>query len=136
MRSQITEDTKTPERNTTSGFFTWVKDVSSVVTAMVLVAGAVGSAAWFVDSKVEAMRGEFARAISTTNAELAALRNQIGTDNKGTESRATALDGKIGKNGERIAGMEGELKGTTARLDDLNLRLVGTPDVETEGTPD
>lgn len=160
MRNQVTEDTKTPERNTWRGFITRVKDPAMVVAAMVTLVlgfggGGMTGAAWFVTPEVEALRGEVTGEIKTTKAELAALRNQIGTSNKGTESRTTALDGEIGENnrrisdnGERIAHMEGKLAETTARLDRLHtqvtkntelitdLRLRGTPDVKVGGTPD
>ena len=156
MRNQVTVATKTPERNTWSGFLTWVKDPAAAVSLMVGLGlvfggGVLGGARWFV----EPLREELARASEATNAELAALRNQIGTSNKGTESRTTALDGEIGENnrrisdnGERIAHMEGKLTGTTARLDQLHtqvtkntelitdVRVSGTPDVKAGGTPE
>lgn len=105
-----------------------------------------------MDHKVDALRGELAGEINTTNAELAALRNQIGTSNEGTESRTTTLDGDIGENsrrisdnGERIARMEGTFAGTTDRLNRLHtqvtknteviLKAGGTPDVNVGGTP-
>ena len=113
----------------------------------------MGGAAWVVDRKVEALRGELAGEIKTTNAEVAALRNQMGTSNEGTESMTTTLDGDIGKNnrrisdnGERIAHMEGSLAGTRDRLNRVHtqvtknteaiLRAGGTPDVKVGGTPD
>ena len=160
MRNQVTEGTKTPERNTWRGFITRVKDPATVVAAMVTLVLAFGGGVmtgtvWFVTPEVEALRGELTGEIKTTKAELAALRNQIGTSNKGTESRTTALDGEIGENnrrisdnGERIAHMESKFAETTARLDRMHtqvtknselitdLRLRGTPDVKVGGTPD
>ena len=118
MRNQVTEDTKTPERNTWRDRITRVKDPAMVVAAMVTLANGFGGgvmtgAAWFVTPEVA--RRSYGE-IKTTKAELAALRNQIGTSNKGTESRTTALDGEIGHrrisdNGERIAHMEGNTNG-------------------------
>ena len=107
MRNQVTEDTKTSERNTWRGFFTRVKDPATVVAAMVTLVLAFGGgvmtgAAWFVTPEVEALREEVTGEIKATKAELAALRNQICTSKKGTESRTTALDGEIGENNRRI----------------------------------
>ena len=86
MRNQVTEDAKTPERNTWRGFITRVKDPAMVVAAMVTLVlgfrgGVMTGAAWFVIPEVEALRGEVTGEIKTTKAELAALRNQIGTSN-------------------------------------------------------
>ena len=63
MKNQVTEDTKTPERNTRRGFITRVKDPATVVAAMVTLVLAFGGgvmtgAAWFVTPEVEALRGE------------------------------------------------------------------------------
>ena len=87
MRNQVTEDTKTSERNTWRGFITRVKDPAMVVAAMVTLVlgfggGVMTGAAWFVTPEVEALRGEVTGEIKTTKAELAALRNQIGTSNR------------------------------------------------------
>ena len=157
MRSQIKEGTKTSGRNTWSVFLTRWKDPVkigvSILGLLIMVGIAfIGGAAWVMDHKVEALRGELVGEIKTTNAELAALRNQIGTSNEGTKSRTTTLDGDIGENnrrisdnGERIARMEGTLTGTTDRLNRLHtqvtknteaiLKVGGTPDVKVGGTP-
>ena len=158
MRSQITEGTKTSGRNTWSVFLTRWKDpviIGVSILGFLITVGIafIGGAAWVMDQKVEALRGELVGEIKTTNAELAALRNQIGTSNEGTKSRTTTLDGDIGENnrrisdnGERIARMEGTLTGTTDRLNRLHtqvtknteaiLKVGGTPDVKVGGTPD
>ena len=155
MRSQATEDAKTPGETTSKKFLArWEGPVTIVIsktaigifiTACLALIGWV--VPWMMDMKAEALRGELAGEIKTTNAEVAALRNQMGTSNEGTESRTTTLDGDIGKNnrrisdnGERIAHMEGTLAGTADRLNRVHtqvtkntediLRSGGTPDVK------
>ena len=158
MRSQITGGTKTSGRNMWSVFPTRWKDPVTIgvgiLTLLIMIGTAfIKGASWVVDNRVEALRGELAGEIKTTNAKLSALRNQIGTSNAGTESRTTTLDGDIGENnrrisdnGERIARMESALTGTTDRLNRLHIQVTknteailkagGTPDVKVGGTPD
>ena len=144
MRSQITEGAKTSGRNTWSVFLTRWKDtvttVGGIVTILSAVVATVLGATWFVDRKVEAVRGELARVINTTNAELAALRNQIGAGDERTETRTTTLNDNIGENGERIARMEAALAGTSGWLDRLHTKVAKNAEAITElqvrGTPD
>ena len=84
-----------------------------VVLLSTFASGIIAGVTWFVSPKVEALRGELARASDTTNTELAALRNQIRTSDERTETKTTTLNdnirensGRISENGERIAHVE------------------------------
>ena len=152
MRNQITEDTKTSDRSTWSGFLTRLKDPITAVLALVgLVitfgSGVIAGAAWFVSAEVEPLRRELAQASETTKAELAALQNQIRTNDERTETKTTRLNDNIEDNsdrisndGERIARMEAALAGTSGRVNRLHTQVTKNTEVITEvkvrGTPD
>ena len=116
MGNQVTEDTKTPEKNTSSGFLTWTKDVAQIVIAVVIGGTAiVGIADWFVDSRVEVVRGEFVRAIRKNGERLAVMETEL----KAASSRLDGLNVRVTDNTKLIT----------------DLRLVGGPDQKMEGSP-
>lgn len=128
--------------------------VIGIVTLLVTIGSIfIGAVVWIVDNKVEALRVELVGETKAINAKLAALQSQIGTNNAGTNSRTSILDGDIGENdrrisanGERIARLEGTLTGATERLNQLHVQMMknteailksgGTPDIKVGGTPD
>ena len=152
MTSQVVEGTNTQGRDTLSGFLTRCKDPAIALLTLVVLLSTFGSgfiagAAWFVDPKVQGLRGELTRAIDTTNAELAALRNETQTSNKRTDATTTTLNDRIEENsdrisdnGERIAGMKAALAGTSDRVDRLHTQVTknseGIVEVRMRGTPD
>ena len=140
MRSEVTVETESSLSNRWIEFLTRWKEPTMVVGAIIVIltafgGGVIAGAAWFVDPKVEALRGELKHTMDTTNAEMATLRERMGTSEERTQDATTTLydnlganSGRISGNGERIAGMEAKLTGTSDRVDRLYRQVTKNSD--------